>query len=95
MSYYSLYVYPIQLGFLTGTLQNHARKYHIPIDTLAFDFQILDDMTMADYDSSNKAITTAEDGVIVRGLYMEGARFDERRQLLQDSFPMEMFSVWV
>lgn len=49
---------------------------------------------MADYDSSNKAITTAEDGVIVRGLYMEGARFDERRQLLQDSFPMEMFSVW-
>lgn len=29
-------------GFLTGVLQVHARKYTIPIDTLAFQFSVTD-----------------------------------------------------
>ena len=29
-------------GFMTGTLQNHARKYAIAIDTLNFGFKILE-----------------------------------------------------
>jgi dynein heavy chain len=34
-----------------------------------------------------------EDGVLIRGIFMEGARWDKNRACLQDSFPMEMFSV--
>jgi hypothetical protein len=29
-------------GFLTGTLQVHARKYDLPIDELSFEFHVLD-----------------------------------------------------
>lgn len=33
-------------------------------------------------------------GVAVSGLYMEGARWDIDKRILQDSYAMEMFSVY-
>jgi len=77
-------------GFLTGTLQNHARKYNIPIDTLKFAYEIVptnEDGTLVDPDSP------IEDGVLVEGLFIEGAHYDRVSQLLQDSYPMEMHSL--
>ena len=35
-----------------------------------------------------------EDGVAVSGLFMEGARWDREKKNIQDSFPMEMYSVF-
>ncbi len=102
----------IFLGFLTGVLQNHARKYNIPIDSLLFNFKMTDVETSEALDewlsgqglnpNSSRIGRTSqiiplidgeEDGVLIRGLFIEGARWDKEKRLLQDSFPMEMFSV--
>jgi hypothetical protein len=49
-----------------------------------------------DFDAVEESFDPAQmtrDGVIVRGLFIEGARWDLDKRILQDSFPMEMFSV--
>ncbi|KAJ1518310.1 Dynein heavy chain 6, axonemal [Coelomomyces lativittatus] len=80
-------------GFLTGVYQNHARKHNIPIDTLKFRFEIQDVDFIEDYpEEAEKKNTGNEDGVLIKGLFIEGARWDADKRSLQDSFPMEMFS---
>ncbi|KNC97013.1 uncharacterized protein SPPG_09508 [Spizellomyces punctatus DAOM BR117] len=73
-------------GFLTGVLQNHARKYNIPIDALSFSYKV------SDYEGGDGRAFEEGEGVLVHGLFVEGARWDREKRLLQDSFPMEMFS---
>ena len=76
-------------GFLTGVLQNHSRKYQIPIDTLTFTYSV----TELEEGDKKADDFVKEDGVSVYGLFMEGARWDRDRKSIQDSYPMEMFSV--
>ena len=47
-------------SFLTGVSQNYARKYTIPIDILAFEFEVTDMETEAEVKQK------AEDGAYVR-----------------------------
>jgi len=57
-------------GFTTAILQNYARKYKFPIDTVSFSFVMRDE--------SPEELSRPEDGTYVYGLFLEGARWDKR-----------------
>lgn len=73
-------------SFLTGAKQNFARKYVIAIDTIDFDFLVLSDESK--YDLSKPA----EDGVYVQGLFVEGCRWDEKKEALEEAMPKVLFT---
>jgi dynein heavy chain len=71
---------------MTGVLQNHARKYKLPIDKLAFQFDV---QSMYERKEVSEA---AEDGVYIDGLFMDGARWDPENKVIADSNLGELFS---
>ncbi|KAJ1636012.1 dynein heavy chain [Pavlovales sp. CCMP2436] len=67
-------------AFMTGTLQNYARKYKIPIDTVDFDFEFV----------SSAPKVRPQDGAFVHGPYLEGARMNDSL-LLDEPTPKMLF----
>ena len=67
-------------GFLTGCLQTHARIYKIPIDELAFSYQIMD------YEEPEEVQEKPQDGVYVYGLFMDGARFNREQKCIDEQY---------
>ena len=73
-------------AFITGCLQNYARKYNIAIDRLSFEIKIIDDIKPQDI------AEPPEDGAYVYGMFLEGARWDPRKKALSSPLPKELFS---
>jgi len=69
-------------AFTTGAMQNYARKYTIPIDTLAFDFG---------FPKEQEPKERPEDGVWTRGLFFEAARWGFDTWEIEESFPKVLF----
>ncbi|XP_038073730.1 dynein heavy chain 3, axonemal-like isoform X4 [Patiria miniata] len=78
-------------SFLTGSMQNYARKYKIPIDQLGFQFELMDQETSVP--------SRPADGIYVKGLYIEGARWDRSKKLLAESLPKVLYDmlpiIWI
>ena len=71
-------------AFLTGAMQNYARKNQISIDQIDFRFSIL---------TGRPGETPApEDGVHVYGLFLEGARYDSDTTFLAESEPKVLYT---
>ncbi|EDL24804.1 mCG3819, partial [Mus musculus] len=72
-------------AFLTGTLQNFARKFVISIDTITFDFKVLPE-------ASSEIKERPQTGCYIHGLFLEGARWDSMNFQLAESRPKELYT---
>ena len=73
-------------AFMTGVMQNYARKYTIPIDTVEFDFEFI----------ATPPSVPPEDGAYTHGLFVEGARVGQDENTgevrLMESLPKVLFA---
>uniref|UniRef100_A0A6I8P5E1 Dynein axonemal heavy chain 1 n=1 Tax=Ornithorhynchus anatinus TaxID=9258 RepID=A0A6I8P5E1_ORNAN len=72
-------------AFLTGTLQNFARKFLISIDTISFSFQVM-------RETASELKVRPNEGCYICGLFLEGARWDSQALELAESRPKELYT---
>uniref|UniRef100_A0A3Q3E168 Dynein, axonemal, heavy chain 1 n=1 Tax=Labrus bergylta TaxID=56723 RepID=A0A3Q3E168_9LABR len=72
-------------AFLTGTLQNYARRSGFSIDTIGFDFEVVEKPV-------SEITEKPSSGCYIHGLFLEGARWDKQECQLTDSRPKELYT---
>jgi dynein heavy chain, axonemal len=73
-------------AFLTGTLQNYARKHVIAIDQLSFEFNYLDSTSPSDIKEK------PADGCLIHGMFIEGAKWIGSLHRIEMPTPKELYS---
>ncbi|XP_022171452.1 dynein heavy chain 3, axonemal-like isoform X1 [Myzus persicae] len=85
-------------SFLSGVLQNFSRKNKIPLNKLGFEFdvttyepeiELMDKPEWGVY--YRDKLDIEEFSVFVKGLFLEGARWDRELRVLNESFPKIIF----
>ncbi|TPX53528.1 hypothetical protein SeMB42_g00716 [Synchytrium endobioticum] len=71
-------------AFLTAVVQRSARARNVPLDRLQVDISVA-------HDEHDDAAQPA-DGVLLRGVYLEGAGWDVKNNCLCDARPMELYT---
>jgi dynein heavy chain len=66
-------------GFMTASLQTYARKNLVAIDTLAFKTNVMPMIRVDQVDEK------PEIGIYMHGLYMQGARWESGKRVVDDS----------
>ncbi|CBZ51588.1 hypothetical protein NCLIV_013820 [Neospora caninum Liverpool] len=77
-------------GFLTAVLQTYARKTLVPIDALGFTFRVMSTCNPEELVADD----TLEDGCYVYGLYIDGARWNYNREVIDDQLPGAMHDIF-
>jgi len=72
-------------GFMTASMQVYARETKIPIDTLAFQTQVMSAET------PGEIFAPPEKGVYINGPYLQGCGFELARKQLSESEPGVLF----
>jgi len=72
-------------SLLTGALQNYARKCRLPIDVVVYDFEVLATPNEEDVREG------PENGMYVRGFYVEGATWDYTQLALAEAAPKVLY----
>ena len=79
------FTFPV--GFLTALLQMSARRNGLPIEALTWDFVVMGSV------ASEQALNTRpKEGAYIKGLFLEGARWDLENACLAEPFPMELLT---
>lgn len=83
---------------MTASLQTFARKHMEAIDGLSFEFRILTTDEESALLAPDTQVLPPEDGVVIFGLYLEGARFARDDELpgggiVVESKPGEMYDL--
>lgn len=72
-------------AFLTGNLQNFARKKTIAVDRVSFRYDMKDHLT------KDKVTEKPEHGCLIYGLYIEGCKWNYNSHMLDESDPKKLF----
>ncbi|KAL5013226.1 hypothetical protein ScPMuIL_007496 [Solemya velum] len=72
-------------SFLTGVMQNYARRYKVPIDHLGFEFEVMNKEQHISSKPSN--------GAYIKGLFMEGALWCREKKVIEESEPKILFNL--